>query len=122
MDCSKSSKGKCKRHEQSPIHLLQNTTRKCIDRHLMRYFAGECQLEDMDFQILPHSLRVYQPENDCSGKYQPGIDFSRGYPNPWQVRAATTAERVDNSHCFLTTLSLFIAFFYRHQHSIAAYD
>jgi len=37
----------------------------------------------MDFQILPHVLRAYQPRQKCSGDFQPGIDFSRGFPHPW---------------------------------------
>jgi len=83
VDCSSSTKGQCKRHKQSPIQMFYNESRTCRDRHLMRYNAGECKLDDMDFQILPHVLRVYQPENACSGKRQPSIDFSRGYPFPW---------------------------------------
>ena len=89
LDCPASggwTKKECRSHEQSPIHLYFNTTaRECIDRHLMRYYAGECKLEDMDFQILPHALRVFQPQEPCSGRRNPSIDFSRGYPNPWML-------------------------------------
>ena len=51
----------------------------------MRYYAGECKFYKMDFQILPHVLRVYQPVEHCSGDFQPGIDFSRGYPEIWDL-------------------------------------
>lgn len=85
-DCSSSDDRICKRHTQSPIHLSKKdaiANRECIDRHRMRYFAGECRFNKMDFQILPHVLRAYQPRQNCSGDFQPGIDFSRGFPHPW---------------------------------------
>lgn len=49
----------------------------------MRYWAGECDFKDMQFQILPHVLRAYQPEEKCSGTSQPQIDYSKGFPGPW---------------------------------------
>lgn len=49
----------------------------------MRYWAGECELDEMDFQILPHVLRVYQAEKGCKCDYQPQIDFSKEFPDPW---------------------------------------
>lgn len=89
MDCSPSggrTEKKCRSHEQSPIHLVHNaTTRECIDRHLMRIYVGECKLDNMNFQILPHVLRVYQPQEPCPGRRNPSIDFSQGYPNPWML-------------------------------------
>lgn len=84
-DCSESKENECKKHKQSPILLskrMATATRKCNDRHRMRYWAGKCRLSKMDFQILPHVLRAYQP-NSCPGEFQPSIDFSRGFPEPW---------------------------------------
>ena len=77
----------CSDHEQSPIHLKRafTSTRECQDLHRMRIWKGECRLAKLDFQILPHVLRAYQPERDCPGDYQPQIDFSRGYPFPWRL-------------------------------------
>jgi hypothetical protein len=51
----------------------------------MRYWAGECDFQDMQFVILPHVLRAYQPVEKCPGEFQPQIDFSKGYPVPWQL-------------------------------------
>jgi hypothetical protein len=48
----------------------------------MNYIRGNCRFSKMDFQILPHVLRVYQPP-DCD--ITSTIDFSRGYPVPWQL-------------------------------------
>jgi hypothetical protein len=50
----------------------------------MNYYAGECKLNKMDFQVLPRALRVYQPDN-CGDGQQPGIDFSWGFPDPWHL-------------------------------------
>lgn len=49
----------------------------------MRYWAGECRFNDMEFEILPHVLRANQPSKNCSGAFQPQIDFSKGFPEPW---------------------------------------
>jgi hypothetical protein len=46
----------------------------------MNFVKGDCELGEMDFQILPHALRAYLPES-CG--IAPNIDFSRGFPNPW---------------------------------------
>lgn len=45
--------------------------------------SGECQLNHMDFEILPHTLRASQPKKNCTGDSQPQIDFSKGFPVPW---------------------------------------
>ena len=37
----------------------------------------------MRFEILPHVLRANQPDTPCS--YQPNIDFSFGFPDPWML-------------------------------------
>jgi len=84
-DCSESKEGECFKHKQSPIALSKQfatSSRQCNDRHRMRYWAGECRLSKMDFQILPHVLRAYQP-TFCPGEFQPSADFSRGFPDPW---------------------------------------
>jgi hypothetical protein len=77
--------GQCHDHKQSPIDLSKNVTKtaECIDRHRMRYWAGECDFNEMRFEILPHVLRAYQPESNCPGSFQPQIDFSRGFPVQW---------------------------------------
>lgn len=49
----------------------------------MRFWAGECHFDDMHFEVLPHRLRAYRPEKDCTGESQPSLDFSRGFPVPW---------------------------------------
>jgi hypothetical protein len=86
-DCSSSTIEKCYKHQQSPINLLKNVTATadCQDRHRMRYWAGECDFQAMKFEILPHVLRAYQPAEKCSGVVQPQIDFSKGFPAPWQL-------------------------------------
>lgn len=74
-DCSDSDRGVCLKHNQSPIALEREVTavRECDDRHRMRYWKGECRFNSLDFQILPHVLRAYQPENGCDGPFQPQI-------------------------------------------------
>jgi hypothetical protein len=86
-DCSSSTIGECYKHKQSPIDLLTNVTAigDCQDRHRMRYWAGECDFNDMRFQVLPHVLRAYQPVAKCSGVFQPQLDYSKGFPSPWQL-------------------------------------
>lgn len=84
-DCSDTIEGECKKHRQSPIPLDKSVTadRECNDRHLMRIWLGNCQMNKLKFEILPHVLRAYQPEDDCPGNEQPSIDFSRGFPERW---------------------------------------
>jgi hypothetical protein len=48
----------------------------------MNFVRGNCRFSKMDFQILPHVLRVYQPP-ECD--VEPTIDFSKGYPVPWRL-------------------------------------
>jgi hypothetical protein len=96
-----------------PLNRNVTATRECIDRHLMKvrsagtcwsyaadstapslimsfslvllqYGTGQCHVDDMKFQILPHVLRTYQP-NRCPGQ-QPNIDFSMGFPYPWLLK------------------------------------
>lgn len=50
----------------------------------MHHGPGQCSLTNFDFQILPHVLRAYLP-NKCPGEW-PWIDFSMGFPDPWQLR------------------------------------
>lgn len=87
-DCSNSASGECKNHKQSPIFLEKEVTgeRVCKDRHLMRYWAGECKFGDLKFEILPHVLRAYQPDVPCKGDDPPQIDFSKGFPRPWELK------------------------------------
>ena len=47
----------------------------------MIFQEGNCEFEDMDFEILPHVLRANQPRVPCSDP--PNIDFSWGFPDPW---------------------------------------
>jgi hypothetical protein len=54
-----------------------------IDRHKIRYWAGECNFDDMRFEIMAHTLRVYRPKGNCPGRYQPQLDFSRAAA-PWR--------------------------------------
>ena len=81
-DCSTKTNQECKRHQQSPINMNRNVTgeRTCRDRHKMHYVPGNCRFGRMDFQILPHVLRAYQPEY-C--QIRPNIDYSMGFPDPW---------------------------------------
>jgi hypothetical protein len=62
----------------------------------MRYWAGECDFADMRFAVMPHTLRVYRPVGNCAGRYQPQLDFSRGFPAPW--RYAFTDISVPSQH------------------------
>jgi hypothetical protein len=87
-DCSQSTTGGCFKHAQSPIDLPINKTLQtstCVDRHKMRYWAGECRFSDMKFEILPHVLRAHQPDLRCAGSVQPQLDYSKGFPAPWQL-------------------------------------
>lgn len=81
-DCSVSTTGECRLHGQSPINLYRSVVfeRTCHDRHRMHFVKGNCSFEELDFQILPHALRVYQPKHCVE---TPNIDFSMGFPNPW---------------------------------------
>jgi hypothetical protein len=91
VDCSttrstddKEHSKKCRKGIQSPIDLPRNITasQPCRDRHRMNYVKGSCRFDTLDFEVLPHVLRVYQPRrNDCN--VAPNIDFSLGYPVPW---------------------------------------
>jgi carbonic anhydrase len=87
VDCSttptsKERLARCRKGVQSPIDLPRNITahQQCHDRHLMRYVKGDCRFDQLDFQVLPHVLRAYQPQN-CT--VEPTIDFSFGYPFKW---------------------------------------
>jgi Eukaryotic-type carbonic anhydrase len=74
---------KCRKGLQSPIDLRRKITarRPCLDRHRMHAVKGNCSFADLNFQILPHVLRAYQPRKSCD--VAPNIDFSFGYPVPW---------------------------------------
>jgi len=79
-----STGGTCASHKQSPIELFQNVTgiRNCHDRHRMNYGSGNCRFDAYRFEILPHTLRAYQPHY-CAN--QSWIDFSMGFPNDWHL-------------------------------------
>jgi hypothetical protein len=83
-DCSSSENPGCRRHKQSPIDLMRDVTgeKECKDRHRMNFVTGNCKFNQVDFQILPHVLRAYQPER-CGAL--PNIDFSMGFPHPWHL-------------------------------------
>jgi carbonic anhydrase len=90
MDCSADpavpgNKVKCRKAVQSPIDLKRNITarRQCRDRHRMNYVKGDCRFDTLDFEILPHVLRVYQPSHEQKCNVTPTIDFSMGFPYPW---------------------------------------
>ena len=85
-NCANRLTGLCEDHRQSPIPLNRNVTaeRECVDRHFMHHGPGQCSLAKFDFQILPHVLRAYLPAK-CPGEW-PWIDFSMGFPDPWQLR------------------------------------
>ncbi|GKY92772.1 hypothetical protein MPSEU_000247000 [Mayamaea pseudoterrestris] len=85
IDCSKGSTAKaCAQNKQSPIALYKNITaaRLCLDRHRINFIPGNTKLGQVDFQILPHVLRAYQP--NCT--VWPSADYSWGFPNPWLLR------------------------------------
>jgi hypothetical protein len=84
-DCSTRTGGECRFHQQSPIHLERSITakRECKDRHRMGVVEGNCKFGKMDFQVLPHVLRAYQPEY-C--ETESNIDFSWGFPDPWMLK------------------------------------
>lgn len=46
----------------------------------MNIVKGDCAFPELEFEILPHVLRVKQPET-CAQNAE--IDFSRGFPIPW---------------------------------------
>ncbi|KAL7567702.1 hypothetical protein ACA910_012039 [Epithemia clementina (nom. ined.)] len=81
-DCSEQTGGECAFHQQSPIDLDRNITarRECKDRHRMNYEPGNCRFGRMNFEILPHVLRAYQPDY-C--QVIPTIDYSMGFPDDW---------------------------------------
>lgn len=90
IDCSSKTRGPCRRHKQSPIHLYRNVTatKECKDRHWMHSSTGTCGFEDMKFALERHSLRAYQPldENGKSTCTKPAnIDFSWGFPDRWHL-------------------------------------
>lgn len=79
VDCSQSNEGPlCEKHRMSPIALFRNVTatKECVDRHRMKHIIGDCKFRTMDFQILPHVLRMYVPKR-CPSQH-PQIDFSKG--------------------------------------------
>lgn len=84
-DCSLSITGDCQMHQQSPIPLSRNVTgdSECYDRHKMHQIKGTCRWDDMNFTILPHVLRAYQPDF-C--EIHPAIDFSWGFPKFWLLK------------------------------------
>lgn len=84
-DCASSTSGSCFKHQQSPIALFRNitATKECKDRHKMHYTTGNCRWNEMDFKLLTHVLRAYQPE-DC--QVDPTIDFSWGFPDRWLLK------------------------------------
>jgi hypothetical protein len=43
----------------------------------MRYWAGQCDFDDMKFEVMAHTLRVYRPDQKCPGPDQPQVDFSQ---------------------------------------------
>ena len=55
----------------------------------MYFKRGTCQFDDMHFEILPHVLRVSQPDTACS--QEPVIDYSFGFPNPWILKYTDVA-------------------------------
>jgi hypothetical protein len=112
-DCTSLYNDGCRRNTQSPIRLERNATarRECKDQHRMNFVTGNCHVEQVDFEILPHGkckqrgshvyitfcllvlyvshsmifflvLRAYQPHG-CGSL--PNIDFSRGFPDPWHL-------------------------------------
>ena len=84
-DCSTRTGGECRFHQQSPIHLERSITakRECKDRHRMGIVEGNCKFGTMDFQVLSHVLRAYQPEY-C--EEESNIDFSWEFPDPWMLK------------------------------------
>jgi hypothetical protein len=62
----------------------------------MRYWASECDFADMKFEVMAHTLRVYRPRRKCPGRFQPQLDFSRGFPAPW--RYAFTDISIPSQH------------------------
>jgi hypothetical protein len=89
LDCSKTpatvgGRSACRAGIQSPIDLQRKITNTstCFDDHRMNYIRGNCRFNKMDFQILPHVLRAYQPQS-CD--VEPTIDYSQGYNVPWRL-------------------------------------
>ena len=111
-DCSEIPKGReaakaCRQGRQSPIDLQRNITvrRSCKDRHRMNYIKGNCRFDDMDFQVLPHVLRAYQPHN-CD--VEPNIDFSSKHQQSRNVTASTVSERqLSHTKSFIVSLLCF---------------
>lgn len=90
MDCSAKTKGACRRHKQSPLHLYRNVTakRECHDRHWMHSSKGTCSYDGVKWSLERHGLRVTQPldengQNTCDTPAS--IDFSMGFPNRWNL-------------------------------------
>ena len=84
-DCSFEGAPGCHNHIQSPIDLRRAITadRACHDRHLMNYVPGDCPWNTTRFEILPHVLRMYHPQ-ECATT-RSNIDFSEGFPFPWML-------------------------------------
>lgn len=98
LDCSSSTTGDCKKHQQSPINLYKSVTanRPCHDWHRMHFNRGNCRWGEMRFEILPHVLRAYQPKDGC--QIDPCIDFSYGFPDEWLLRYTDIS--VPSQHTF----------------------
>lgn len=90
----------CHHERQSPIDVFHNA--KCVEHHQIRPRRGDYNFDTMDFQILPHTLRIefpreleYKVGNDTYFKLPPQADFPDGWP---RVNAKHLDIKVPSEH------------------------